>query len=204
MKLFYKPGACSLSPHIVLEESGLPYALEEVDLKTKTLKSGGSYLDVNPKGSVPALEMDDGGLLTEGPAIVQFVADKAGDTGLAPPAGTLARYRLQETLNFISSELHKTFAPLFRPDTPDDYKAIAKATLGTKFKIVNELLAQRPFLMGDRFTAADAYLYTILRWARAMALDLSAAPHLLGFMTRVEDRPKVQAVLKAEGLAPVG
>ena len=203
MKLFYKSGACSLSPHIVLEESGLDYALEEVDLKAKTLKDGGDYRAVNPKGSVPALQIDEGGVLTEGPAIVQYIADRAGKTDLAPAAGSLERYRLQEWLNFVSSELHKTFAPLFRPDTPADYQAVARKTLAMKFAVVNEALATNAFLMGKTFTAADAYLYTVTRWAWPMSLDLSAFSNLLAFMKRVEARPHVKTVLDAEGLKPV-
>lgn len=203
MKLFFKPGACSLSPHIVLEESGLPYTLAEVDLKAKTLPDGSDYRAVNPKGSVPALQLDDGAVLTEGPAIVQFVADKAGNTDLAPAAGTIDRYRLQEWLNFVSSELHKTYGPLFRPDTPADYKAIAKTTLQAKYAAVDAALGDKPYLSGERFSAADAYLYTVTRWSKPLGIDLSAHRNLQAFLARVEERPHVQAVLKAEGLSPI-
>jgi glutathione S-transferase len=200
MKLYFSPGACSLSPHIALLESGLPFEVEQVDLKQKTLKSGGDYLAVNPKGQVPALALDGGGLLTEGPAIVQYIADQAPASGLAPKNGTLERYRLQEWLNFVSTELHKNFSPLFRPTTPDAYKAIVRETLAARFAAVNAHLAESSYLMGDRFTVADGYLFVMLRWAKNLGLDMSSYGALAAFKQRVEARPKVQDALKAEGL----
>jgi glutathione S-transferase len=201
MKLYFTPGACSLSPHIALCESGLPFALEQVDLKEKKTKSGADFLAINPKGQVPVLELDHGGVLTEGPVIAQYVADQAHGSELAPENGTNERYHLQEWLNFISTELHKSFSPLFRPTTPDDYKAIAKENLTKRFAYVDERLDRRQFLFGDHFTIADGYLYVMLRWADRVKLDLSSFAHLASFKTRVEARPKVQEALKAEGLA---
>ena len=198
MKLFYAPGACSLSPHIALCESGLPFETERVDLRTKITKSGGDYRAVNPKGSVPALVLDDGEVLTEGPAVVQYIADRAPEKTLAPPAGTLARYRLQEWLNYISSEMHKGFAPLFRPDTTDDAKKAAIATFSSKLDYVAKCLEGRDYLLGDQFTVADGYLFTILGWTPFAGIELGQWPAVKAYVERVGARPAVQSALAAE------
>jgi len=200
MKLYYSPGACSLSPHIVLREAGLPFDLVRVDVKTKKLADGGDYFAVNPKGQVPALVLDDGDVLTEGPVIVQFVADTAGNTKLAPAAGSRARLRLQEWLNYITSELHKTFAPLFRPDTPTEFKTIAKANLMRQFVYLDKALAGKDYLLGKDFSAADAYLFTIMNWRKFHHLDIAQFPNLTAYLDRVAARPKVKEAMQAEGL----
>ncbi|MGB3272587.1 MAG: glutathione transferase GstA [Xanthobacteraceae bacterium] len=200
MKLYYSPGACSLSPHIALLEAGIPHETVKVDLKAKKLAGGGDFLKVNPKGQVPVLVLDDGEQLTEGPVIVQVIADKAGDGKLAPANGTRERYRLQEWLNFLTSELHKNFSPLFQPALGDDAKAFFRDRLAGKFKYVDEKLAGKDYLMGA-FSVADGYLYVMLRWAEAMKLDLSALKNLAAFKARMAARPKVQEALKSEGLA---
>jgi glutathione S-transferase len=200
MKLYYSPGACSLSPHIVLAESGLPFDLEKVDLSAKKTERGADYWTINPKGYVPALELDDGQVLTEGPAIVQYLADLALQKKLAPPAGTMERYRLQEWLNFISTELHKGFSPLFNPRASDDWKSAARELLGKRIGIVAKQLEGRSYLTGEVFTVADAYLFTILRWAVRVKLDMSPWPVLADYLKRVAARPAVRDVLLAEGL----
>ena len=200
MKLYYSPGACSLSPHIVLVESGLGFDLEKVDLAAKKTERGADYWKVNPKGYVPALELDDGQVLTEGPAIVQYLADRVPQKKLAPPAGTMERYRLQEWLNFISTELHKGFSPLFNPKASDDWKSAARELLGRRIAIVAKQLEGKSYAMGTAFTVADAYLFTILRWARHVKLDLSPWPVLPDYLDRVAARPAVHAALAAEGL----
>jgi glutathione S-transferase len=200
MKLYFAPGACSLSPHIVLREAGQPVELVQVDLREKKTKDGKDFTQINPKGQVPVLETDDGEVLTEGPVIVQYVGDKAPATKVVPAAGTKERYRVQEWLNFITSELHKNFGPIFRPTTPDAYKAISKETLTNRLKWVDGKLAGKQYLMGDTFTAPDAYLYVMTRWADRIELDTSAMPNLKAFQARVAARPKVQEALKAEGL----
>lgn len=200
MKLYYSPGACSLSPHIVSREAAIPVQLQKVDLKAKKFDSGSDYLAVNPKGQVPALELDNGQVLTEGPAIVQYLADQKPDSGLAPKAGSLERYRLQEWLNFTTSELHKGFSPLFKPNTPEEYKRIAKENLGGRFDWLDKQLAGKDYLMG-KFTVADAYLFTIVRWSQLQQIDLAKWPNVAAYVARVAARPKVQEALKAEGLA---
>ena len=201
MKLFIKPGACSLSPHIVLEETGLPHELEIVDLQSKKTASGGDFWAINPKGYVPALLLDNGTLLTEGPAIVQYLADQAPSKNLAPANGTLERYVLQSWLNYIGTELHRNFSPFFNPECPAAWRDLTRATLERRFAHVNNELAQRDYLMGSQFSVADAYLFTVMSWAPYVQLDLSGMPHLLAFQARVAARPAVQAALKAEGLA---
>lgn len=201
MKLFLKPGACSLSPHIVLEESGLPYETEAVDLKTKVTASGADFLAINPKGYVPALQLASGELLTEGPAIVQYIADQVPASRLAPANGTLERYRLQSWLTFIGTELHKSFSPFFNPAAGDDWKAIARANLERRLAYTDAQLAGKSYLLGEDFTVADAYLFTVLSWAKFIQLDLAQWPTLHAYQARVTARPKVQAALKAEGLA---
>ena len=200
MKLYYAPGACSLSPHIVLRESGLPFDLEQVDNKEKKTKSGQNFWDVNPKGQVPVLELDEGGRLTEGPVIVQYLADKKPGSGLAPACGTPERYRVQEWLNFTTSELHKSFGPIFRPTTPDEYKKISKENLGKRFDWLDKQLAGRPYLTGDKFTVADAYLFTVLRWSSRVDIDLAKWPNIKAYVDRVATRPKVREAMQAEGL----
>ncbi|MGH9895873.1 MAG: glutathione transferase GstA [bacterium] len=200
MKLYFAPGACSLSPHIVLRESGTKFDLEQVNNQEKKTKSGIDYWTINPKGQVPVLELDNGERLTEGPVIVQYIADKKPGAGLVPPAGTPERYRVQEWLNFITSELHKTFGPIFRPTTPDAYKAISKENLGKRFDWLDKELAGRQYLMGEKFTVADAYLFTVLRWASRVEIDLGKWPNLKAYVERIASRPKVQEAMKAEGL----
>jgi glutathione S-transferase len=200
MKLYYAPGACSLSPHIILRECGLPFDLEQVDNKEKKTKGGQNFWDVNPKGQVPVLELDEGGRLTEGPVVVQYLADKNPGSGLAPAWGTPERYRVQEWLNFTTSELHKTFGPIFRPTTPEEYKKISKENLGKRFDWLDKQLADRQYLMGDKFTIADAYLFTVLRWSPRIEIDLGRWPNLKAYVDRVAARPKVREALQAEGL----
>lgn len=200
MKLYYKAGACSLSPHIVLREAGLAFELERVDLASKKTGSGGDYLGLNPKGYVPALLLDDGQLLTEGPAIVQYLADLVPEKRLAPPAGTMARTRLQEWLNFIATELHKGFSPLYNPRAPEEWKSVVRELLAKRIALVAEQLERRDYLMGEGFTVADAYLFTVLNWAGFAKVDLSPWPVLKAYMARVAARPAVKAALQAEGL----
>jgi len=199
MKLYYSPGACSLSPHIALLEAGLPYDLVKVDVRAKKLENGDDYLKVNPKGQVPALQLDSGELVTEGPVIVQMIADKAGK-GLAPARDSAERYKLLEWLNFVGTELHKNFSPLFQPVIPDDVKTFFRDRLMTKFKYLDGELAGRDHLMGKQFTVADGYLFTMLSWADRMKFDLSAMPNLLAYKARVAARPTVQEALTKEGL----
>jgi glutathione S-transferase len=200
MKLYYAPGVCSLSPHIVLEEAGLPHELVKTDIRAKTTASGSDYRTVNPLGYVPALALDDGTLLTEGPAIVQYVADKVPEKELAPANGTLARYKMQSWLNFVSSELHKGFSPLFNPQMPDAAKQLTRERLATRFAHLNTHLATNNYLMGETFTCPDAYCFTVMRWTAPTKIDLAPYPYLQGYMKRVEARPAVQAAMKAEGL----
>jgi glutathione S-transferase len=200
MKLYYTPGACSLSPHIVLREAGLSFDVEKVDLGSKKTESGKDFNTINPKGYVPALQLDDGSILTEGPAIVQYLADKAPQSKLAPANGTLERYRLQELLGFIGTELHKGFSPLFNPTYPEDAKKIARDNLAKRFNYLNTFLEKGPFLTGEQFTVADAYLFTILGWTAFVKIDLGQWPVLKAYHARVAGRPAVQAALKAEGL----
>src|SRR5947208_4111122 len=200
MKLYYSPGACSLSPHIALLEAGLPYDLVKVDLRAKKLESGDDYFKVNPKGQVPALTLDSGELVTEGPVIVQITADKAAGKNLAPARDTAERYKLLEWLNFITSELHKSFGPLFSPVLADDAKAFFKDRVMGKFKYVDGALAGHDYLMGKQFTVADGYLFTMLSLAARMKFDLSGLPDLTAYKDRVGARPKVQEALSKEGL----
>jgi glutathione S-transferase len=200
MKLYFAPGACSLSPHIVLEEAGIAAETEQVNNQEKKTKSGTDYWTINPKGQVPALQLDNGDMLTEGPVIVQYLADQKPGSGLVPPAGSIERYRVQEWLNFITSELHKSFGPIFRPTTPDAFKDLSKENLGKRLAWLDKQLAGKQYLMGDKFTVADAYLFTMLSWADRMKFDLSAMPNLLAYKDRVAARPKVQEALTKEGL----
>ena len=200
MKLYYSPGACSLSPHIALLEAGLPYELVKVDLRAKKLENGDDFLNVNPKGQVPAVQFDSGELVTEGPVIVQMIADKAGKN-LAPARDSDERYKMLEWLNFITSELHKNLGPMFSPVLADDAKAFFKDRTMGKFKYLETAIAGRDYLMGKQFTVADGYLFTMLMWATdRLKFDLSAMPNLLAYKARVAARPKVQEALTKEGL----
>ena len=200
MKLYYSPGACSLSPHIVLRESGLPFELVPADLKSHQLKDGSDYYGVSPKGYVPLLELDNGERLSEGPAIVQYVADQVPAKKLAPANGTMARYRQQEWLNFITSELHKGIGSLFNPALPEDYKPAVKELALGRLKWVNEQLEGKQYLMGESFSVADAYLFTVANWTKFVDIDISGLANLGAFMGRMAARPAVQEALKAEGL----
>jgi len=200
MKLYYFPGACSLSPHIALLEAGLPFTLVKIDSKTKKIEGGADFLAVNSKGAVPALQLDDGRVLTEGPAIVQYIADQKPESGLAPRAGTFERYQLMEILNYITSEVHKSFSPLFNPASSAEMKETFTATLAKKFDWLSGFLGKKPYLMGDTFTVADGYLFTVLNWTGYVKIDLSKWPVLNEYKSRVAHRPKVQEAMKAEGL----
>ncbi|HAU4331524.1 glutathione transferase GstA [Citrobacter freundii] len=200
MKLFYKPGACSLASHITLRESGKDFTLDGVDLMKKRLENGDDFFAVNPKGQVPALLLDDGTLLTEGVAIMQYLADSVPDRQLLAPTSSLSRYKTIEWLNFIATELHKGFTPLFRPDTPEEYKPTVRALLEKKMQYVNESLKDNPWICGQRFSIADAYLFTVLRWAYAVKLNMEGFSHIEAYMARMAERPAVTAALKAEGL----
>ncbi|MDB5900562.1 MAG: gst [Ramlibacter sp.] len=200
MKLYYSPGACSLSPHIVLREAGLAFEPVMAPTKTHKLQDGTDYYTINPLGYVPMLELDDGTRLREGPAIVQYIADQVPLRNLAPANGTLPRYRLQEWLTFIGTELHKNFGPLFNTAMPEEAKTMAREKLANRFTFVNKELEGKDYLMGDHFTVPDAYLYTVTRWAKAMALDTSGYPNLMAHNARVEARPAVQEALRHEKL----
>jgi len=200
MKLYYAPAACSLSPHIVARELGIDIDLEKIDNRTKRTASGADYLTINPKGYVPAIELDDGQVLTEGPALVQYLADQKPEAGLVPPAGTMERYRMQEMLGYINSELHKTYSPLFNDATPQETRNERLAYLKKRYAVLDERLANRPYLFGDQLTVADAYLFVVTRWANFVKLDLSGFPNVLAFQQRVAARPAVKAAMKAEGL----
>jgi len=201
MKLYYSPGACSLSPHIVVSETGINVELEKVNLAEHKTASGQDYMTINPKGYVPALQLDDGTVLTEGPAIVQYLADQKPASGLIPAAGAIDRYRVQEWLNFIGTELHKNFGALFNKATPDATKETAKANITRRLAYLNDRLAGKQYLMGSNFTVADAYAFTIVNWTNFVGIDLKPYPNLAAYMARVAARPKVLETLKAEGLA---
>ena len=200
MKLYYAPGACSLSPHIVLYEAGLAFTAVKVNTKTHTLPDGSSYHPINPLGYVPLLELADGTRLSEGAAIVQYIADQAPDKQLAPANGSVARYQLQSWLHFIGTELHKGFGPLFNPATPADYKPLVIERLLSRLAWVDQQLEGRAYLMGEQFSVADAYLFTVTGWAKLVKLDLSGLQNIAYFRQRMSARPGVQAALKAEGL----
>ena len=200
MKLFYKPGACSLASHITLRESGKDFTLDGVDLMKKRLENGDDFFAVNPKGQVPALLLDDGTLLTEGVAIMQYLADSVPDRQLLAPTSSLSRYKTIEWLNYIATELHKGFTPLFRPDTPEDFKPTVRALLEKKMQYVNDSLKDNQWICGSRFSIADAYLFTVLRWAYAVKLNMAGLSNIDAYMARMAERPAVAAALKAEGL----
>lgn len=202
MKLYFSPGACSLSPHIVALEAGHDITIEKVDGKTKKTASGKDFLASNPKGYVPALELDDGQVLTEGPTIAQYLADLRPESKLVPAAGSLERYRVSEMLGYINSEIHKSYTPLFRDETTPDVRTERHDYLRRRYALVESTLAGKEYLFGDHFTIADAYLFTVTNWAGYVKLDLSELPNLLAFQKRVAARPAVQAAMKAEGLIP--
>ena len=199
MKLYFAPGACSLAPHIALREAALEFDLEQVDLRAKQTKSGGDYRAINPKGGVPALGLDDGQVLTEAAVILQYIADRKPASQLAPAAGTIERYREQEWLNWVATELHKGISPFFNPKASDEWKQVLRDRLAFQFEFLNGRMA-KPFLMGAQYTVADSYLYTILRWTKLHNIELGKWPDIPAFMARVEARPAAQAALKAEGL----
>ena len=202
MKLYYSPGACSLSPHIVARELGINVELKKVNTKDKSMEGGGDFWSVNAKGYVPTLELDNGQRLTEGPAIVQYLADQKPESGLAPKPGSFERYRLAEWLNFLTSEIHKQFSPLFKPTTPEDYKPVAKQNLATRFDWLDKQLEGKDYLMGKSFTVADGYLFVLLTWTKPTQIDLARWPNLAAFQKRVAARPKVKEAMQAEGLLP--
>ncbi len=200
MKLYYSPAACSLSPHIALRESGVSFELEQVDLKTKKTKSGADFLKVNPKGYVPVLQLDDGQPLTEAAVIVQYIADKKPEAKLLPPAGTSERYRAQEWLNYVATELHKGIGALFNPNLTDPWKQVLRQGLAPKFDFLTKRLEGKSFAFGDGFSVIDGYLFTVLGWPQHVGLDLSKWPVLTSYSEKIAQRPAVQAALKAEGL----
>jgi glutathione S-transferase len=200
MKLYFSPGACSLASHIALFEAGLDFTAERVDLRSKQTAGGVDFTTIVSKGYVPALQLNDGTVLTEGPAIMQYVADQAPAAQLAPANGTLERYRVIEWLNFISTELHKSFSPLFRPTSTEDMKEAARTTLRTRLSWLAAHLEGRDYLLGSQFSIADAYLFTVLGWTKHVQFDLSPWPVLSAFTQRVGARPAVQSALRAEGL----
>lgn len=200
MKLYFAPGSCSLASHIALQEAGVPYSLERVDLRSHQTEHGEDFYAINPKGYVPTLGLDAGGVLTEGVAILQYIADLAPEKGLAPSAGTLERYRLQEWLTFISSEIHKNYSPLFNPAITEDAKQAQLAKLTTRFEFVVRSLEGRDFLMGEHFSVADAYLFVMLNWSRAKGPDMKQWPQLAAYFERIQARPGVHAAMVAEGL----
>ena len=200
MKLYFSPGACSLSPHIVLHEAGLAHTVEKVDLRSKQTASGQDYRSINSKGYVPALETDSGAILTEGPAIVQYLADQAPDKQLAPAHGTSERYQMMSSLNFIGTEIHKNHSPLFNPAASDELKTNARGNLAQRYAHVEAMLEGRDYLGGDRFSVADVYLFVVTNWAGQVKLDLAAYPNLQAFQKRIAARPAVQQAMRAEGL----
>jgi glutathione S-transferase len=200
MKLYYWPGACSLSPHIVSREAGIELQLAQLDRAERKTQDGTVLSSVNPKNQVPVLELDNGQRLTEGPVIVQYLADQKTGSGLVPPPGTMERYRVQEWLNFITSELHKTFGPIFRPTTPEEFKKTSREYLAQRFDWINNQLAGKQYLMGDTFTVADAYMFTVLRWSPRVGIDLGKWPNIEAYLDRVAARPKVKEAMQAEGL----
>ena len=200
MKLYFAPGACSMAPHIVLREAGIPFDLEKVDLTKHQTAGGEDYYKINPKGYVPALKLDNGQLLTEGPAITQYLADQKPASDLAPKVGTMERYRLMEWLNFLTSEIHKTFAPLFNAKITAEWKENQLKTLNRRFDYLAQSLDGKQYLMGDKFTVADAYLFTLLNWSNFLKVDLGKWPKLKDYMARLAARPSVKDTMKAEGL----
>jgi glutathione S-transferase len=200
MKLYYAPGACSLAPHIVAREAGIPLTLEKVDLRARTTASGRPFAEINPKGYVPAIEVRDGEVMTEVSALIQYLADQAPQAGLMPAAGTAERYQVLEWIGFVSTEIHKGFGALWNPASPEEVKQAAKDKLFQRFAYIDQRLAGQSYLTGERFTVADAYLFTVTNWTNFHGLSLTEYPNLAAFMSRVAARPKVQEALEAEGL----
>lgn len=200
MKLYYQPGACSLSPHIILREAGLDFSMIKVDLKTKKMENGDDFFAINPKGQIPTLLLDNNELLTEGAVIVQYIADQKPDKKLIAPAGTMERYHQLEWISHLSSEIHKGFSPLFFPGTPENYRPVAINNLLRRFKYIDKVLAEQPYIAGEHFTVADAYLFTLSNWAPLVQLDLSDLVHLKAYQKKIAERPSVHDALKAEGL----
>ncbi|HHR6128597.1 glutathione transferase GstA [Providencia sp. JGM181] len=201
MKLYYAPGACSLSPHIILREAGLDFSIVRVNLKEKITETGENFLEINPKGQVPTLVLDDDEQLTEGAVIVQYIADQNPNRNLIALPGSMKRYHQLEALNFISTELHKNFGPLFAPNTPEEYKDVVRANLLKKFQYVNDVLKNQPYFVAKSdFCVADAYLFTVTNWTRLVGVDISALSHLNEYCEKIAKRPKVQEALEAEGL----
>jgi glutathione S-transferase len=200
MKLYYAPGACSLASHIALHEAGLPFEIDKLNVPTKTTANGEDFMQINPKGYVPTIKMDDGSVLTEGAVILQYIADQSPNSGLAPKAGTMERYRLQEWLNFIGTEIHKSFGPLFNKTMPEETKNNARNLLTRRLGYVEARLANKPYLMGDSFTVADAYLFVVVNWSGRAGFDLNPFPKIKEYIARIAERPSVRAAMKAEGL----
>jgi glutathione S-transferase len=200
MKLYYSPGSCAMSPHIVLSEAGADYELDRVDLSTKTTQTGQPLKDINEQDAVPVLVLDNGETLTEGAAIVQYIADQHPASGLAPAAGTLHRARVQEWLNYIATEMHKAHVPLFKADYPEESKTIALANVKKAYDFVSKKLGSQPYVTGETFTVADAYLFTIINWHNFINLDLSPWPVLEAYQARIAARPAVQTAMREEGL----
>jgi glutathione S-transferase len=200
MKLYYAPGTCSLASHIVLHETGLPFEIDKLIPATKTTASGEDFMQINPKGYVPALKLNDGNVLTEGATILQYIADQKPESGLAPKAGTMERYRLQEWLTFISTEIHKSFSPMFNKAATDEVKNYARNMLTRRLGYAETQLASKPYLMGESYTVADAYLFVVASWSSHVGYDLGPFPHIREYLARIATRPAVQAALKAEGL----
>jgi glutathione S-transferase len=200
MKLYYSPGTCSLASHIALYETGLQFETDRLIKTTKMTTGGENYMQINPKGYVPALKLDNGSILTEGAAVLQYIADQKPDSGLAPPCGTMERYHLQEWLTYISSEIHKSFSPLFNKDASEDVKSHAHSMLSKRLVYAEAQLADKPFLMGDHFTVADAYFFVVMNWSKIVGFDLAPFPNIKEYLARIAVRPAVQAAMKAEGL----
>lgn len=200
MKLYFSPGACSLAPHILLREAGAAFDLEQVDNKAKKTKSGADFWQINPKGYVPVLELDDGSRITEAPAVLQYIADQHPNSGFVPACGSFDRYRVVEWLNFTTSELHKTFGSFFKANTPEDYKPIARENLSKRYAFLEQHLARRQFLHGEKFSIADTYLFVVTRWLDRVGLDVNKWPNVKAYQERIAARPRVQEAIEAEGL----
>lgn len=200
MKLYYARGTCSLAPHIVLHELGMPFDTEAVNHREKKTASGGDYLAINPKGYVPTLQLDNGEYMSEAAVVLQYLADRRPELALIPAHGSMERYRLLEWLHFISTEVHKSFSPLFNPSVPEEYKSLARQKIVERLQFIDPVLASNEYLTGSRFTIADAYLFVVVRWAPAVGMDLGSVPHVAAFQQRTLQRPAVQAAMKSEGL----
>src|SRR5665811_64768 len=200
MKLYYSPGACSLASHIALYETGLPFEIDRLIKTTKMTVGGENFMQINPKGYVPAIKLDDGNILTECAVVLQYIADQKPASGLAPRTGTVERYRLQEWLTFISSEIHKSFSPMFNKDASEEVKSYARNMLGKRLVHAETQLANKPYLLGDHFTVADAYFFVVMNWSNIVGFDLAPFPRIKEYMARIAAHPAVHAAMKAEGL----